>query len=78
MKVSSLSANRKRVEITKEALEEGCKSNHALYLDAFGEDLYLALAGRNADDVRLANVLEFEPEDHDVYVYNIQLPDEND
>jgi hypothetical protein len=78
MRVSSLSANRKRVEITKEALEEGCKSNHALYLDALGEDLYLTPAGCNADDVRLANVLEFEPKAPDGYVYNIQLPDEND
>jgi hypothetical protein len=75
MRVSSLSANRKRVEITKEALEEGCKSNQALYLDAFGEDLYFAPAGRNADDVRLANVLEFEPKAPDVYVYNARLPE---
>lgn len=59
MKVSSLSANRKQVEITKEAFEKGCKSNHALYLDALGKDLYLAPAGRNAVDVRLANALEF-------------------
>lgn len=75
MKVSSLSANRKRVEITKEAFEKGCKSNHALYLDALGKDLYLAPAGRNAVDVRLANVLEFEPKAPEVYVYNARLPE---
>ncbi len=78
MKISSPSANRKRVEITKAAFDEGREANHALYVDASGHDLYLAPAGRNADDVRLASILEFEPEDPDIYACNVQLLEKND
>ncbi len=72
MQVDDGNADRRVLSITDEEFEQWKRENHAVYTNDAGE-VYLASAGADANDRRLATIADFGPDPSGGYV--LELPE---
>lgn len=72
MQIDDGDAGQRVLSITDEEFERGKRENHAVYMNDAGEP-YLASAGTDANDWRLATVADFSPKAGGGYV--LELPE---
>lgn len=71
MQVDDGDADQRVMSITGEQFELGKRENHAVYMAENGE-LYLASAGADATDQRVATIADFNPKPGGGYI--LELP----